>query len=91
MTEIRQPVRVAIFASGAGSNAQKIIDYFRKNDFIKIALIVCNKPGAGVLRIADEENIPAVLINKEKFFNDAYLDVLKKNEIGFIVLAGFLW
>lgn len=92
MTNKSQPVRVAIFASGAGSNAKKIIDYFRENNFIKITLIVCNKPVAGVLHIAEKENIPAILINREKFFNeDAYLDVLKKNRIEFIALAGFLW
>ena len=88
----RQPIHVTIFASGAGSNAQKIIDYFRTNDFIKISLIVCNKANAGVLSIAGKENIQALLINREKFFNnDAYLDVLKENKIDFIVLAGFLW
>src|SRR5215210_7525722 len=92
MTEDIRPVHVAIFASGAGSNARKIIDHFRQNNFIKITLIVCNKPSAGVLDIAEKENIHAILINREKFFNnDAYLDVLKKNKIDFIVLAGFLW
>jgi len=92
MTEDRESVHVAVFASGAGSNTQKIVDYFRNHNSIKISLIVCNKPEAGVLHIADKENIPALLINREKFFNDdAYLDVLKKNKIDFIVLAGFLW
>ena len=92
MTEDRESVHVAVFASGAGSNTQKIVDYFRNHNSIKISLIVCNKPEAGVLHIADKENIPALLINREKFFNDdAYLDVLKKTKIDFIVLAGFLW
>src|SRR5687767_6665934 len=61
-------IRIAIFASGAGSNAQKIIDHFENSDNIIISLIVCNKPGAGVLSIADKENIPSLLIDKEKFF-----------------------
>jgi len=92
MIKNHESIHVAIFASGTGSNAKKIIDYFKKNDFIKIALIVCNKPGAGVLNIANKENIPALLIEREKFFNgDAYLDILKKHQIDFIVLAGFLW
>jgi len=92
MTEDRESVHVAVFASGAGSNTQKIVDYFRNHNSIKISLIVCNKPEAGVLHIADKENIPALLINREKFFNDdAYLDVLKKTKIDLIVLAGFLW
>ncbi len=83
---------LAIFASGAGSNAQKIIDHFKNSDHIKIALIVCNKPGAGVLNIAAKENIPALLIDKEKFFRgNGYTDELKENNISFVVLAGFLW
>ena len=87
-----QTIKVAIFASGAGSNAQKLIDYFRKHSQIKIALIVCNKPGAGVLTIAQKENIPSLLIEKEQFFRgNAYVDELKQHNVDFIVLAGFLW
>ena len=83
---------LAIFASGAGSNAQKIIDHFRSSATIKVSLIVCNKPGAGVLNIATKENIPVLLIEKEKFFRgNAYTDELKQYEIDLIVLAGFLW
>jgi phosphoribosylglycinamide formyltransferase-1 len=83
---------IAIFASGAGSNAQKIIDYFRPHVSVKIGLIVCNKPGAGVLAIAEKENIPTLLIEKQAFYNDhAYLPQLKQYRIDFIVLAGFLW
>ena len=85
-------INVAIFASGAGSNAQKIIDHFRTSDKIKIALIVCNKRGAGVLKIAAAENIPVLLIEKEKFFRgNAYIDELKEKKVDLIVLAGFLW
>lgn len=85
-------LRVAIFASGAGSNAQKIIDHFRQHTEIKIALIVCNKPGAGVLTIAQKENIPTLIIEKEQFFRgNAYVDELKQHNVDFIVLAGFLW
>ena len=88
----RHITHIAIFASGAGSNAQKIIDHFRNHSSIKIALIVCNKPGAGVLKIAEKENIPAIIIEKEKFFRaDAYVKELKEKKIDFIVLAGFLW
>ncbi|SRR5260221_234944 len=84
--------QIAIFASGAGSNAAKIIDYFRFHADIKISLIVCNKPGAGVLDIARKEGIPALLIEKEVFFRgSAYLDELREKGVGFIVLAGFLW
>jgi phosphoribosylglycinamide formyltransferase-1 len=84
--------RIAIFASGAGSNAAKIIEYFAQHTNIKIALIVCNKPNAGVLNIANNNKVPTLLIEKEKFFRgDAYLPQLKAAAIDFIVLAGFLW
>lgn len=84
--------RIAIFASGAGSNAQKIIDYFRGSKQVSVALIVCNKPGAGVLGIAEREQIPVLLIEKETFFRgNGYVDELKAAGIDFIVLAGFLW
>jgi formyltetrahydrofolate-dependent phosphoribosylglycinamide formyltransferase len=83
---------IAIFASGAGSNAQKIINHFAASQNIKVTLVVCNKPGAGVLAIAQKAGIPSLLIEKERFFNgDNYLPELKKHKVGFIVLAGFLW
>ncbi len=85
-------IQLAIFASGAGSNAQKIIDHFRGSSQVVVTLIICNKPGAGVLSIADRENIPSVIIEKERFFRgDTYLPVLKQYGIDFIILAGFLW
>ena len=88
--------QIAIFSSGAGSNAKKIIDHLlskeKSNSTPVISLIVCNNPGAGVLKIAAENNIPVLLIEKEKFFRgNAYIDELKAANIDFIVLAGFLW
>ena len=84
--------RVAIFASGAGSNAQQLISYFAGSKNIRIALIVCNNPAAGVIAIAQKENIPCLMVQKERFVdNDAYLAELNEHQIGFIVLAGFLW
>ena len=84
-------ISIAIFASGTGSNAQKIIAQFKNDTSIKIALIVCNKPGAGVLSIAARENIPSLIIERKKFEADGYLTELKNYKIDFIVLAGFLW
>ena len=86
------PIHVAIFASGAGSNAKKIIEYFEnKNTPIKISLIVCNVPGAGVLEIAKSKGIPTLLINKTEFGTTGYVESLHNADIHFIVLAGFLW
>ena len=97
------PIHVAIFASGAGSNARKIIEYFENqyvSEFvsgakasrpIKVSLIVCNVPTAGVLEIAKEKGIPTLLINKTEFAASGYVESLKNADIDFIVLAGFLW
>lgn len=82
---------IAIFASGAGSNAQKIINYFKNSEKINIALLVCNNPIAGVLQIAAIENIPVLIIEKNIFRTTGYLEELNKRKINFIVLAGFLW
>jgi formyltetrahydrofolate-dependent phosphoribosylglycinamide formyltransferase len=90
----RDVVGIAIFASGAGSNAQKIIEYFGTvgKGVATIKLIVCNNPQARVLKLAEENGVPTLLLEKEKFFRGtAYVDELKRAEIDFIVLAGFLW
>lgn len=86
------PVSIAIFASGTGSNAQQIIQHFAGNPQVRVALIVSNKPNAGVLDKARAASIPTLIIEKEKFFRgDAYLPELAAAGIDFIVLAGFLW
>ena len=103
------PIHVAIFASGAGSNARKIIEYFEggsksgghdthnialksgAKNRIKVSLIVCNVPGAGVMEIAKEKGIPTLLINKEEFARTGYVESLQNADIHFVVLAGFLW
>src|SRR5690606_35943891 len=82
---------IAIFASGAGSNAQKIIDHFRDHAGIRVALIVCNNTKAGVLSIAANEGIPVLLLDKEHFNHTGYVNELKQQKIDLIVLAGFLW
>lgn len=90
--------QIAIFASGAGSNAEKIIQHFSfgkansDSAVAKVVLILCNKPEAGVLGIAAANNIPALIIDKEKFFRgNSYVDELKSANIDLLVLAGFLW
>lgn len=85
-------INLAIFASGAGSNAEKIIEHFKGNENVRVALILCNKSGAGVLKIAENHGIKSILIEKEGFFSpNSCLLALKDHQIDFIVLAGFLW
>lgn len=93
----KTPIPIAIFASGAGSNAEKIIEHTLPSTnaaplIFKVDLVVSNKPGAGVLKIAAQYNIDTLIIEKEQFFiGDGYVTTLKDRGIQFIVLAGFLW
>jgi len=83
---------IAILASGAGSNAQKIIEYFSNRMDISVHLIISNKKDAGVLSIAKLSGISSLVISKDSFYQSTDLLVaLEKHEIDFIVLAGFLW
>ena len=85
-------IKIAVFASGKGSNTQQIIQYFKGDNRVKISLIVASKKDAGVLDIAKTHEIPAIILDKKTFlFTDEYVVFLKENEIDFIVLAGFLW
>jgi phosphoribosylglycinamide formyltransferase 1 len=84
--------KIAIFASGAGSNARQIITHFRRSGTVKVDLVVCNKPGAGVLDIAEEEGIDVLMLDRERFFKgDGFVPVFLGRDITLIVLAGFLW
>ena len=84
--------RIAIFASGNGTNAEAILNYLKEKPSITVGLIVSNKAEAGVLKIAAMHHIPTLIIEKEAFFKgNAYVDELKAQNIDFIVLAGFLW
>lgn len=84
--------RIAILASGAGSNAANIIEYFRANSVADVALIATNKSDAGVLHIADKWNIPKIILTKENFKeSNEFIQLLKAMQIDFVILAGFLW
>ena len=89
------PANLAIFASGAGSNAQKIITHFKNIKdparTANVVLIVTNNPFAGVVKIAETENIPVLVIEKSRFNSNGYIEELKFYKIDFIVLAGFMW
>jgi formyltetrahydrofolate-dependent phosphoribosylglycinamide formyltransferase len=84
--------RIAIFASGTGSNAQKILSHFKTSNKIDVALIVSNKTNAGVLNFAKEYSTPTLIIEREKFLKgDGYVPELQAAGIDWIILAGFLW
>ena len=85
-------IRLAIFASGTGTNAQKIIQYFDQNDQVEVSLIVSNKPDAGVLNFAEHYDIPSMIIDRDFFYHsDQMVFELNHQSIDYIILAGFLW
>lgn len=84
-------IKIAIFASGSGTNAENIIKYFKNSSVIEISLVICNKKEAYVLERAKRAQVPALFFRKSDFEKEAcVLKVLKDYKIDFIVLAGFL-
>ena len=83
--------KIAIFASGNGTNAENIAEYFSKNEKIKVALIVSNRANAGVHERARRLGIPSLTLPKADFIaGEPVLQVLREYRIDFVVLAGFM-
>ena len=84
--------RLAIFASGSGSNAQKLMEHFKNSPEAEIALVLTNNPDAYVLQRADNFEIPSHVFDRHEFYQTEDIsDLLKNLDIDMIVLAGFLW
>lgn len=84
--------RIAIFASGSGSNAQKIMEYFKKSNDAEVAIVLTNNPEAYVLQRADNFEIPSHVFDRKEFREtEEVVQLLKNLQIDLIVLAGFLW
>jgi len=83
---------LAIFASGTGSNARKIVEHFKDHPDIQVRLIVSNKPTAPVLGLGSEYGLDTLVLDRETFYQtDDTLATLRAYDIDLIVLAGFLW
>lgn len=84
--------RIAIFASGSGSNAQKIMEHFKRHAEAEVVLILTNNPSAYVLQRADNFEIPSHIFTRHEFYQtDDVIRILKNLQVDLIVLAGFLW
>ncbi len=84
--------KIAVFASGSGSNAQAIAEYFKNHNYIQVTCILSNRNDAYVLERAKQLNIPSYVFNREDFYNTkSVLKILQEYHIDFIVLAGFMW
>tara|TARA_B100000809_G_scaffold166503_1_gene163767 strand:- start:53 stop:667 length:615 start_codon:yes stop_codon:yes gene_type:complete len=90
-SNIKSMTRIAIFASGSGSNAENITSYFKENVNVEIALILANKPDAYVLERAKKLNIPSFIFTGKEFrTTEIVLNKLQDEKIDFVVLAGFM-
>ena len=86
-----KPVRLAILASGSGSNAENIIHFFSSENRVKIGIIISNKTEAQVHQRAERLGIPSVTLTRETLTDGFALTQMLKNEgIDFIILAGYL-
>jgi phosphoribosylglycinamide formyltransferase-1 len=82
----------AIFASGSGTNAQNIIEYFKTKGTASVSCVLSNKKDAYVLKRAQNYNIPVRIFERHEFYEtDEILNLLNTEGINWIVLAGFLW
>lgn len=87
--------KVAVLVSGSGTNLQALIDYKRNERFYDICLVISNNPNAYALERAHANNIPTTVISKKAFkeqedFEEQILNLLEKNNVDLIVLAGFM-
>ncbi len=90
--------RIALFASGSGSNAEKIADYFVDNTDVVISLVLTNNPKAGVIDRArrgfgtGRVHAPVVVFDRPTFYqSDKIIELLQNQRVDLIVLAGFMW
>ena len=84
--------KLILFASGNGSNAERIVTYFRENQLAEVVLILTNNPKAGVIERAERLDVPCMLFDRKDFYETSYiLELLEREQPDLIVLAGFLW
>jgi phosphoribosylglycinamide formyltransferase-1 len=83
--------KIIIFASGSGSNAEKIADFFREKNTAQITRIYCNNVDAGVIARAERLQIPCRIFSREEYKSGQILKEMQMDQPNLIVLAGFLW
>lgn len=86
-----KPFRLAVFASGSGSNAERIATYFAQHTSIEVVLFVTNVPNAGVIARGHRLGIPTLVINRSIYRSHQLVDLLQSWGVNRIILGGFLW
>lgn len=82
---------IVIFASGTGSNAENIIQYFKNSSSISVVAVFSNNLNAKVIEKAKILNVPTVTFSKDELYGDFVITKLNAFKPDLIVLAGFLW
>lgn len=82
--------RLAILASGSGSNAEKIMEHFQNSDKAKVALVASNKADAFVLARANKFDVPTFTFSRKEMDAGLLLEKLQEEKIDWVILAGFL-
>ncbi len=92
MTIKTRQSRLAIFASGNGTNAEAIMEYFKNDARVKVVLVLSNNPSAGVLTRAARFGVPTKIFDRKQFRDsDEVVKWLRESDVTHLVLAGFLW
>ena len=83
--------KIVVFASGNGSNFQRIVDFFEKDKEVEVVLLVSNKQDAYVLERAKKTKIPSLVITREMLYQtEDVVRILEKIQPDLLVLAGFV-
>lgn len=84
-------IKIVVFASGSGSNAENIINYFSLTKTAIVTKVLCNNKNAKVFERCKRLNVPSIYFNRNDFYNSENVLNILKNEADYIILAGFLW
>lgn len=85
------PIKIAIFASGSGTNAENLAQYFKQNPLVSVEAVFSNNPKAGVIDKMKKYDVPVYLFTKQEFEEGIIVHKLRNLHIDYVVLAGFLW
>jgi phosphoribosylglycinamide formyltransferase-1 len=89
---MEQTIKIALFASGSGTNVENIVNFFKGHGTIETTMVLTNKKDAYVIQRAEQLGLPCSVFNRQQFYeSNEVVNLLLENDIDCIVLAGFLW
>ena len=83
--------KIAIFASGSGTNAENLLKYFKNNQLANITLVLSNNQHARAIQRAKKHNVKTLVFSRKDLYETDYIVEILKEKADFIILAGFLW